>query len=219
MSTDTQAVWTTTNIKSLYRHKNGRYYARVFAGGKEIWKSLKTTTKSTAEERLEEHVHNARKQRASGVKTSGGKLSFADALVIYRKNFNRDAELADNTKAFREAGVKLVLKTWPGIGAVNVRKITAPMVRDWALNMRAKALPYVPKRAKTACRNSTGASPTTVNCALDALRFTLDLAVEAGHLFTNPARDKSVKRATPKKKRVERIDLPSRHAGHPANEL
>jgi integrase len=199
--------WITTNVKNLYQHKNGRFYARVAAGGKSIWTSLKTNRKSIAEERLEEHVRNARKQRASGVKTSSGKLSFADAAAIYRKNFQLDAELADNTKNFREAGIKLVFKTWTGIGAVNVRKITAPMVREWALNMRAKAQPYVPVRAKRACRNSTGASPTTFNCALDALRHTLDIAVEAGRLFTNPARDKSIKRATPQQKRPV---LPSR---------
>lgn len=202
-----EPLWTKMNGTNLYRHRNGRYYARVFVSGKEIWKSLKTTTKSTAEERLEEHVRNARKQRATGFKTADGKLSFSDVVAIYRQNFQRDAELADNTKNFREAGVKLVLKTWPGIGTVNVRKITVPMVRDWALNMRAKAQPYVPIRAKRACRNSTGASPTTFNCALDALRHTLDIAVEAGHLFINPARDKSIKRATPQEKRLE---LPSR---------
>jgi integrase len=207
MSTETQTVWTTTNIKSLYRHKNGRYYARVFAGGKEIWKSLKTTTKSTAEERLEEHVSNARRQRASGVKTANGKLTFSDAAAQYRKNFQLDPELAENTKNFREAGMKLVFKTWPGVGALNVRKITVPMVREWALRMRAEAQPYVPINARRASRNSTGASPTTFNCALDAVRQTLDIAVEAGHLFTNPARDKSVKRATPKLKRLE---LPNR---------
>jgi integrase len=210
MSKIDEPLWTKMNGTNLYRHKNGRYYARVFVSGKEIWKSLKTTTKSTAEERLEEHVRNARKQRASGFKTADGKLSFGDVVAMYRANFLLDAELAENTKNFREAGVKLVLKTWPGVGAVNVRKITIPMVREWALNMRAKAQPYVPIGAKRACRNSTGASPTTFNCALDALRHTLDIAVEAGHLFTNPARDKSIKRATPKKKRMERTEMPSR---------
>ncbi len=200
-------IWTKTNVSNLYRHRNGRYYARIFVGGKENWKSLKTTLKTVAEERLPEHLGNARKQRTTGIKIAEGKLAFADAVELYRQNFQRDAEIKENTKNFRESGIKLVLKTWPDVSALNVRKITVPMVRDWALRMRAEAVPYVPKGAKKACRNSTGASPTTFNCALDAMRQILDIAVEAGHLFTNPARDKSIKRATPKPKRLQ---LPSR---------
>ena len=30
-------VWTRSKVQSLYRHQNGRYYARPFAGGKEKW--------------------------------------------------------------------------------------------------------------------------------------------------------------------------------------
>ena len=206
-NTPKTAVWTKTNIPHLYRHLNRRYYARIFIGGKEIWKTLKTTLKSVAEERLQEHVTNARQQRASGVRLASGKLTFDDVIALYRANFHRDAELADGTKDFREAGIKRIFTTWPGVGEMNVRKITPSMVREWALRLRAEAVPYTPKGAKRACRNSTGASPTTYNCALDALRQALDLAVEAGHLFTNPARDKSIKRATPK---VKRLVLPSR---------
>lgn len=207
MKTTETPVWTKTNVPNLYRHSNGRYYARVFVGGKEIWKSLKTTLKTVAEEKVQEHIANARQQRSTGIKVANGKLTFADAVDLYRQNFQRDAEIADNTKAFREAGIKLVVKTWPGVGELNVRKITLPMVREWALRMRSEAIPYIPNGAKRPSRNSTGVSPTTFNCALDAMRQTLDIAVEAGHLFTNPARDKSIKRATPKAKRLV---LPSR---------
>ncbi len=202
-----KSVWTKTNTPNLYRHVNRRYYSRCFLGGKEIWKSLKTTLKSVAIERLQEHVTNARQQRSTGVKLASGTFTFADVIEMYRSNFQRDAEIAEGTKNFREAGIKRVFKTWPGVGELNVRKITTPMVREWALKMRADSTPYVPKGAKSPCRNSTGASPTTFNCALDAIRQALDLAVEVGHLFANPARDPSIKRATPK---VKRLMLPSR---------
>ena len=207
MKSTPKSVWTKTNVPNLYRHLNQRYYARIFLGGKEIWKSLKTTLKSVAVERLQEPVANARQQRASGVRLASGSLTFGDVLALYRQNFQRDAELAQGTKNFREAGVKRVLKSWQGVGDLNVRKITVPMVREWALKLRSDATPYVPHGARRACRNSTGVSATTFNCALDAFRQALDLAVEAGHLFTNPARDKSIKRATPKTKRLV---LPSR---------
>ncbi len=209
MGTDTQAGWITTNVKNLYRHTNGRYYARISRGSKKMWKSLGTKLKSVAEKKLEKHVADVRGRQPAEIEITEGevKLTFGKVLELYRLNFQRDAELADGTKAFREAGVKLVLKTWPGIQTVNVRSISVPAVREWALRMRSETKPYVPTNAKTASRRSEGASPTTFNCALDALRHTLDLAVESGRIFSNPARDASIKRATPK---LRRLQLPSR---------
>jgi hypothetical protein len=34
-----QTAWTKTNVANLYQHRYREYYARVFACGKEIWKS------------------------------------------------------------------------------------------------------------------------------------------------------------------------------------
>ena len=34
-------VWAPTTIQFLYKHRNGCYYARVYAGGKEKWTNLK----------------------------------------------------------------------------------------------------------------------------------------------------------------------------------
>ena len=200
-------AWTKTNIANLYRHRNGRYYARIFVGGKEIWKSLKTKLKSVAIERLQEPITKAREQRGSAIRLATGVLTFGDAVELYRANFQRDPEIRDGTKNFREAGIKRVLRTWPELAEMNVRKITPSMVREWTLAMRSQAKPYVPTGARGPCRNSTGVSATTFNCALDALRQSLDLAVDAGYLFTNPAGDKIVRRATP---RLKRLALPSR---------
>ena len=36
-------TWERTRPQNLIRHKSERYYARAFAGGKEVWKSLKTS--------------------------------------------------------------------------------------------------------------------------------------------------------------------------------
>jgi len=195
-------VWTKTNVPNLYRHANKRYYARIFLGGKEMWKSLKTKLKSVAEEKLKEHVGNARQQRSNDSNLTKGNLTFESALELYRQNFQRDAEIAERTKHFREEGIQRLLKTWPGLDKLNIRKITPAMVREWALHMRSEGLPYIPKGAKKPLRNSSGVSPTAFNSALDALKHTLDTAVEAGYLFTNPALDKTIKRATPKPKRL-----------------
>jgi integrase len=207
MSTRAKAGWISTNVKSLYRHTNGRYYARISLGGKKMWKSLGTKLKSVAERTLNERISSARAQLPAQVEVTQGKMTFGQALDLYRLNFLRDAEIAEGTKAFRAAGIKIVLKSWPGIEKLNVRSLSVPLVRDWAHRLRSETKPYVPKGAKTPCRNSKGASATTFNCALDAMRHTLDFAVESGRLFSNPARDKSIKRATPKSKRLQ---LPTR---------
>lgn len=197
-----QHAWTKTNVPNLYRHANKRYYARIFIGGKEIWRSLKTTLKSIAEERIKDHVGEARQQRAADSTAAKGNLTFGAALETYRQNFQRDAELAERTKHFREEGIQRLLKTWPGLDKLNVRKITLVMIREWALRMRSEGQPYIPKGANRPLRNSSGVSATAFNSALDALKHTLDIAVEAGYLFANPALDKRIKRATPKPKRL-----------------
>jgi hypothetical protein len=67
-----QTVWSPTGFQFLYKHRNGRYYVRTFAGGKEKWSGLKTKLMSVARNRMKEHVIAAERQRASG--------SFADAV-------------------------------------------------------------------------------------------------------------------------------------------
>ena len=47
-------TWERTRLQNLIRHKSGRYYARAFAGGKQVWKSLKTSHFSVAQARLAE---------------------------------------------------------------------------------------------------------------------------------------------------------------------
>jgi len=42
-------TWERTRFQNLIRHKSGDYYARAFAGGKEVWRSLKTSHFSVAE--------------------------------------------------------------------------------------------------------------------------------------------------------------------------
>lgn len=47
-------------------HRSGRYYARAFAGGKEVWKSLKTSHYSVAEAKLARFLEEHRKRVGYG---------------------------------------------------------------------------------------------------------------------------------------------------------
>jgi len=84
---DLQGIWEPTNVQFLYRHRNGRYYVRTYALGKEKWTSLRTNLLSTARNRMKEHLEAAERLRAenSDTTTSVGPMTFADALTQCRR--------------------------------------------------------------------------------------------------------------------------------------
>ena len=208
-----QTAWIPTSVQFLYRHQNGRYYVRTYAGGKGNWASLKTKLLGVAKNRMKEYVDAAERQRTTGSSVEAvGKLTFGEAIKNYRGQLE-NADIRPNTKAYREAGLKLVLRSWDGVESLNVRRITSRNVEEWLRHFKASAVPYVPPNAKTAAKNSTGASMTTIKCALDAVRQVLDVAVVAGHLYANPARNSTVTEAArrmfkaTRRERAERVPL------------
>ena len=216
--TDKKPAWTPTKVQFLYRHLNDRYYVRTFAGGKEKWTSLKTTLLSVARNRMKEHLDAAERQKGAGESVPAmGKLTFGEVTETYRQHLQA-SEVRPNTKAYRDAGIKLVFRSWEGIADLNVRRITSKTVEDWLRRFKANARPHVPRGATAAARNSTGASATTIKCALDAVRQILDIAVASGHLYANPARNVTVGEAarrmlkTVRRERAERgtVRLPTR---------
>ena len=58
-------TWEKTREQNLVRHKSGRYYARTFGNGKEIWKSLRTAHFSVAKARLAEFLRDHREKQAA----------------------------------------------------------------------------------------------------------------------------------------------------------
>jgi hypothetical protein len=59
-------TWERTRLQNLLRHKSGRYYGRAFAGGKEVWTSLKTSHFSVAQARLAEFLKEHRQRVSTG---------------------------------------------------------------------------------------------------------------------------------------------------------
>jgi integrase len=162
------------------------------SAGKEKWTSLRTKLLTVARNRMKEHVGAAERQRTAGTLAEPtGRMEFAKAVAAYRQKL-ADSTVRPNTKSYREAGLKLLLKSWPEIESVSVRRITSKMVETWLQRFYTNAKPHVPPGAKAASHNSTGASATTIKCALDAVRLVLDVAVESGHLYANPARNSTV---------------------------
>ena len=63
---------------------SGGYYARAYANGKEVWRSLKTKHFSVAESRLAEFLKGHRETRNAQAQASSAKLTFGAAAEIYR---------------------------------------------------------------------------------------------------------------------------------------
>ena len=78
-------TWEKTKVQNLLRHKSGRYYARLFQNGKEVWKALKTAHLSVARARLADILKEHRKNKGREVDPSNAKLTFAQAAALHKK--------------------------------------------------------------------------------------------------------------------------------------
>jgi integrase len=162
-------TWEKTRLQNLVRHRSGRYYARAFAGGKEIWKSLKTSHFSVAEARLAEFLKEHRERRANSKSEGSSKMTFGQAAVIHLRNLDDNHEIKQSTRDFWRRSLDSLYKSWPGLEEIPVRSITQLDCREWARHF-----------AKTV-------SGTWFNNTLAMLRHIFDVAVQAGILYGNPA--------------------------------
>src|SRR5262245_64148815 len=90
---NTRKTWARPGNRNLLKHQqSGNYYARTFAGGKEIWKSLKTSHRSVAEARLPEFVKDNRKRLGNGGENSA-KMTFEQAGKIHLQNLDEKPRL------------------------------------------------------------------------------------------------------------------------------
>jgi hypothetical protein len=62
-------TWEKTRLQNLVRHRSGSYYARAYANGKEVWRSLRTNEFSVAQAKLGEFLkqHRARRKNVAAV--------------------------------------------------------------------------------------------------------------------------------------------------------
>src|SRR5947207_14500587 len=94
-------TWERTRIQNLLRHKSGRYYARTFTGGKEVWKSLKSRHFEVAQPRLSEFLkeHRQRVGNANGGEVST-RITFGQAAEIHLGNLKDDLNSKDGTQNY-----------------------------------------------------------------------------------------------------------------------
>jgi integrase len=95
-------------------------------------------------------------------------MTFEDLLGVYRQRLAANPDVKPSTKHYRGEAIIAVLKTWPELPKLDVRKISERMLKDWAVRFRAKY------------------SSSRFNGTVDTLRAILNTAVEEGVLYRNP---------------------------------
>ena len=182
-------TWERTRLQNLVRHKSGRYYGRAFDGGKEVWKSLKTSHFSVAQAKLAEFLKEHRERVSNRNGEVSAKMTLGEAAAIHMRSLDdnlRIKRIKPRTRDYWHECLAAVQKSWPGLNETEVRKITRTDCKEWA---RAYG--------KTV-------SPTRYNNTVSILRHVLNVAVEAGVVYSNAAG--AVKRAPV---RGKEIALPS----------
>jgi integrase len=178
-------TWERTRLQNLVRHKSGRYYARAFAGGKEVWKSLKTSHFSVAQAKLAEFLKEHRERVSNGNGEVSAKMTFGEAAASHLRNLDDNVGIKPRTRDYWRECLTALQKSWPGLDETEVRKITQTDCKEWARVYR-----------KTV-------SPTRYNNTVSILRHVLSVALEAGVVYSNAAA--AVKRAPV---RAKEISLP-----------
>jgi integrase len=185
--TEKDSEWQKTPYANLVRYKSsGIYFARFRVRGKLIRRSLKTSRISVAKLRLGDLEKQERQRAEHQTAVADGTMDFADALAIYKQRLAGDGSLKPRSKVYREDRIAALLKSWPGLAKTDTRKISKSDCLAWAADYGQRA------------------APSNFNNTIGTLRLVLDIAVEAGARYDNPARYIKRLRVLPKK-----LQLPS----------
>ena len=195
--TDNQSdsKWQKTPFANLLRYiPSGMYFARIRVRGKLIRRKLKTKTLSVAKLRLQDLEKQERRIADSQTAVADGKMTFGDALAAFRIRLQGGQTKAKKprSKAYREERIAALLKSWPTLERTDVRRISNADCVNWAASY-----------SQTGNRGKP-VSSTNFNNTKDSLKLVLDIAIEHGARYDNPA--KEIKRA---KVTVDEPELPS----------
>ncbi|HEX7517775.1 MAG TPA: site-specific integrase [Chthoniobacterales bacterium] len=170
------------------RHRSGRYYARVYANGKEVWEPLKTSHFKVAQAKLAAFLkdHTARASVAPGSEFDA-RLSFGTAMKTHIDSLRGDRDLKPSTLHYWGQIFAALVKSWPELAATEIRKINVSDCALWAERFGKKS------------------SATRFNNTLGGMRRVFRVAIEAGIIFVDPTA--KLKRV---RVRAKQLKLPSR---------
>jgi integrase len=185
-NTESESLWTKAPVANLVRYEpSGIYFACAKVRGKLVRKSLDTNVLSVAKLRLADVLDTEHKAVAPSQTKIVGKMIFADALAIFNERQKHATDIKDSTKRYNERAAHDLLKTWGGLEQMDVKRISKFDYLEWR------------------ARFGKMYSPTVTNGTLSVLRRVLDIAVDSGVRYDNPAKDKDVKRARVRRKELQ----------------
>jgi len=178
--------WQSTQYSNLIRYvPSGTFFARLRIGGNLIRRSLKTDILTVAKLRLADLEKNERGFAASRQTASKGRMTFGDCLAIFKTHTETSCLLKPSGKRYRAEVINSILKSWPSVEALDVRRISANDCNTWAAKF------------------SNQYSATRFNGTLGVMRAIFKVAMANDTIFRNPALD--IKRA---KVRPKSLALP-----------
>jgi integrase len=167
---DRKSPWQKTSYANLIRYTpSGKYFARIRVGGKLIRQSLKTKALSVAKLKLADLEKQERAKLEGQKRLTEGVASFRDLAKEYLERLDGMPNLKPRTKEYYKERLAAMRKNWSGLDDIDVRKLAESDCRQWA------------------SRYAKQASPTNYNNTLIVLRAILEIAVEQGIRYSNPA--------------------------------
>jgi integrase len=198
-----KADWIATKTQFVYRHKeSGRYYVRAYRQGREVWRTLKTTSYEVARHKAKEELADIHKARNLENAITGTATNFGAVAELYREHVDTATDTKASTKRYHRQTIDALLRSWPGLAEARLTSITEPQCRQWAAYYlqatRPKGHGWKSEPGKTI-------SASRFNNTLSTLRAIFELGIKRGIILANPA--VSVSRVEPKAKQMR---IPSR---------
>ena len=148
--------------------------------GKLIRKSLKTDLLTVGKLRLADFEKQERQRAESTDSVSAGKMTVNDAIELHRRRVAGDASLKPRTRQYHDQRIAALLKSWPGLEKKEIRSVTKTDCLNWAAKLGGKM------------------SATAFNHTIGILRLLVEIGIEMGARYDNPAR--FIKRASERPK-------------------
>jgi integrase len=194
-----------TGVEHLWCHPESKiYYARKRIGGSLRWRSLRTTSKTTAKLLLRDELDKM--EDRFGTPEDPGidvKMTFGAAFALSKGAILRNPRLADSTKEVRLRTEKVLLRHWPDIFDRELRDISSKELADFQERFENGLSTYLPTNAKS--KRIAGNSPTTINAFVTFMRSVFAEGVKLKVIRANPA--EVLKRKEPSRKIM---DLPNK---------
>ena len=191
---ENKKTWETTNIPNLIKNAaSGRYYGRFTVSGKQKWVNLRTDVWSIAKIRLADERSRVERSRQAIANVTAGQAVMGELFAIYRGQINDRTNIKPCTKEHLLYAIDNVLKTWPEIADLAPGKVTCDAVMEWRNRISREGTGNKPPGVTGSAERVWGTSSATINDCVDAIRHTLEVAVDKGQIAVNPLQRRGIK--------------------------